>query len=519
MTNRLTEFRQLRDKSLLGGGKPQIDKQHANGKKTARERLALLLDKGSFHELGALAQHTKTDFGMASKKFPGDGVVTGFGQINGRPVGVYAQDFTVLGGSFSQVQSQKITKIQDICLESGIPCIGLNDSGGARVQEGVYSLAAYGEVFVRNVLSSGVVPQISVIMGPCAGGAVYSPALTDLTVMVEGTSNMFLTGPGVVKSVTGETVTAEQLGGATVHNERSGVAQFTAATEEDALALVKQILSYLPQNNQADAPLVPTKDAPARADAALNTIVPDDDNKAYNMLDVLNAVFDTGSILQVHEQYARNAIVAFARLDGRSVGIVANQPTFMAGVLDINSSDKISRFIRLCDVYNLPVITFVDCPGYLPGTDQEYGGVIRHGAKIIYAYCEATVPKISIVTRKAIGGSYVALGSRQMRNDVAFAWPTAQIAVMGPEGAAPLVNGKAIKDAQAKSASDADKVLKQFVDDYRETFLNPYRAADIGQIDEVIEPRETRARLIQMLAVLETKVAGLPNKKHGIFPS
>ena len=519
MPDQLTTFRQLREKSRMGGGQAQIDKQHANGKKTARERIEMLLDQGTFHELGALAQHTKTDFGMDKKKFPGDGVVTGFGEINGRPVGVYAQDFTILGGSFSQVQSQKITKIQDLCLESGVPCIGLDDSGGARVQEGVYSLAAYGEVFVRNVLSSGVVPQISVIMGPCAGGAVYSPALTDLTIMVDKTSNMFLTGPAVVKSVTGEQVTAEQLGGAAVHNARSGVAHFAAADEAEALDLVKQILSYLPQNNMSDPPLVPTKDDPTRADDALNSIVPDDDNKAYDMLAVLNSVFDKGSILQVQEQYARNAIVAFARLDGRSVGIVANQPMFMSGVLDINASDKISRFIRLCDVYNLPVITFVDCPGYLPGTDQEYGGVIRHGAKIIYAYCEATVPKISIVTRKAIGGSYVALSSRQMRNDVSFAWPTAQIAVMGPEGAAPLVNGKAIKDAQAKSPEEGKAVLQQFVGEYRETFLNPYRAADIGQIDEVIEPRETRARLIQMLQVLQTKVASLPNKKHGVFPS
>lgn len=514
MADQLTRFKELRAQSLLGGGQAQIDKQHAQGKMTARERIAELLDKGTFQELGQLAQHTKTDFGMEKKKFPGDGVVTGFGEIDGRPVGIYAQDFTILGGSFSSVQAQKICKIQDLCLEAGIPCIGLNDSGGARVQEGVYSLAAYGEVFVRNVLSSGVIPQISVIMGPCAGGAVYSPALTDFTIMVDGTSNMFLTGPGVVKSVTGEEVTAEELGGAMVHNMRSGNAHFAAADDKAALALTKQLLGYLPQNNNEDAPLVPTTDSPNRMDESLNSIVPEDDNKAYDMVAVLESVFDKGTILQVQEQYARNALVGFARLDGRSVGFIANQPMFMSGVLDINSSDKISRFIRICDVYNLPVITFVDCPGYLPGTDQEYNGVIRHGAKIIYAYCEATVPKVSIVTRKAVGGSYVALSSRQMRNDVAFAWPTAQIAVMGPDGAAPLVNGKAIKEA-----ADPKQALADFVAEYRDKFFNPYRAADIGQIDSVIEPRETRPQLIQILQVLQTKVVYDVPRKHGVFPS
>ena len=514
MADQLTRFKELRAQSLLGGGQAQIDKQHAQGKMTARERIAELLDNGTFQELGALAQHTKTDFGMDKKKFPGDGVVTGFGEIDGRPVGVFAQDFTILGGSFSSVQAQKICKIQDLCLEAGIPCIGLNDSGGARVQEGVYSLAAYGEVFVRNVLSSGVIPQISVIMGPCAGGAVYSPALTDFTIMVDGTSNMFLTGPGVVKSVTGEEVTAEELGGAMVHNMRSGNAHFAAADDKAALALTKLILSYLPQNNNEDAPLVPTTDSPTRMEDSLNSIVPEDDNKAYDMVAVLEAVFDKGSILQVQEQYARNALVGFARLDGRSVGFIANQPMFMSGVLDINSSDKISRFIRICDVYNLPIVTFVDCPGYLPGTDQEYNGVIRHGAKIIYAYCEATVPKVSIVTRKAVGGSYVALSSRQMRNDVAFAWPTAQIAVMGPEGAAPLVNGKAIKEA-----ADPKKALADFVAEYRDKFFNPYRAADLGQVDSVIEPRETRPQLIQILQVLQTKVVYDVPRKHGVFPS
>ncbi|MDR1355120.1 MAG: acyl-CoA carboxylase subunit beta [Propionibacteriaceae bacterium] len=511
---RLTKFRELRERSLLGGGQSAIDKQHQSGKYTARERIDKFLDKGTFNELGALAQHTKIDFDMDKKKFPGDGVVTGFGEVNGRAVGVFAQDFTILGGSFSAVQAQKINKIQDLCLEVGIPCIGLNDSGGARVQEGVYSLAAYGEVFCRNVLASGVIPQISVIMGPCAGGAVYSPALTDLTVMVDGTSYMFLTGPGVVKSVTGEDVTQEELGGSTVHTQRSGVAQFRAADDDAAIELVKKILGYLPQNNNEDTPFVPTKDSPTRMDENLNEIIPDDDNKAYDLIDLLGRIFDTGSILQIQEEYARNAVVAFARLDGRAVGIVANNPGFMSGVLDIDSSDKISRFCRLCDAYNLPIITFVDCPGYLPGTQQEYGGVIRHGAKIIYGYTEATVPKICVVTRKATGGAYVALSSKQMRNDVVFAWPSGQVAVMGAAGAAPLVRGKEIK-----AAADPKAALAAFVEEYRETFLNPYRAADIGQVDEVIEPKETRPRLIQMLQVLQTKVQASPNKKHGIFPS
>jgi acetyl-CoA/propionyl-CoA carboxylase carboxyl transferase subunit len=510
----LTTFRELREKSLLGGGQAQIDKQHENGKYTARERIDKLLDKGTFQELGALAQHTKTDFGMDKKKFPGDGVVTGFGEIGGRPVGVYAQDFTILGGSFSSVQAQKINKIQDLCLEAGIPCIGLHDSGGARVQEGVYSLAAYGEVFVRNVLSSGVIPQISVIMGPCAGGAVYSPALTDFTIMIDGTSYMFLTGPGVVKSVTGEVVTVEELGGAAVHNQQSGVAQFAAANEDEGLELVKKLLGYLPQNNTQDPAPVKTSDSPTRMDEELNEIIPEDDNKAYSMTNVIERVFDKGSVLQVQQDYAKNALVGFARLDGRSVGFVANNPEWMSGVLDINSSDKISRFVRTCDVYNIPLVTFVDCPGYLPGTQQEYGGVIRHGAKIIFAYSEATVPKIVVYVRKAVGGAYVALSSKQMRNDIAFAWPSARIAVMGPEGAAPLVAGKQIKEA-----ADPKQALADFIAEYRKTFFNPYRAADIGQVDEVIEAKETRPRLIQALSVLETKVASTPNKKHGVFPS
>ncbi|MGO4956616.1 acyl-CoA carboxylase subunit beta [Luteococcus sp. Sow4_B9] len=513
MTQPLEALRQMREEALKGGGPERIDAQHAKGKMTARERLSFLLDEASFQELGALATHNHTDFGMTKKRFPGDGVITGFGKINGRRVAVFAQDFTVLGGSFSEVQAQKISRIQDLALESGIPLIGLNDSGGARVQEGVRSLAAYGEVFYRNVAASGVIPQISLIMGPCAGGAVYSPALTDFTVMVETTSNMFLTGPEIIKAVTGEDVSSEDLGGAYVHNSRSGVAQFNATDEQNAIEMVKRLLSYLPQNNTEDPPEIVAYDSPDRMDESLNTIIPADDAMAYDMRDVLDLIFDAGSVMQVHEGWAANAICAFARLDGHSVGIIANQPTVMSGCLDIDSSDKISRHIRICDMFNIPIITFVDCPGYLPGVQQEYAGVIRHGAKVIYSYCQATVPKMSVVTRKAIGGSYVALSSKQMGNDVAFAWPSAQIAVMGPEGAARLLNRRQIQQAEDPAAEE-----KRFVEEYREKFFNPYRAADVGQIDEVIEPMETRPRLIRALEVLRTKVQTNIPKKHGLFP-
>ena len=480
---------------------------------TARERLSALLDDGSFQELGALATHSITDFGMDTQRYPGDGVITGFGKVNGRRVAVFAQDFTVLGGSFSAVQAQKISRIQDLALESGIPLIGLNDSGGARVQEGVRSLAAYGEVFYRNVAASGVIPQISVIMGPCAGGAVYSPALTDFTIMVENTSNMFLTGPEVIRQVTGEDVDAETLGGSFVHNARSGNAHFSASNDGEALELVKLLLSYLPQNNTEDPVTLVPHDSPDRMDEALNSIIPEVDNEAYDMREVIERIVDMDSFLEVQAQFAPNALVGFARLDGMAVGIVANQPKVMAGCLDIDASDKISRFIRVCDMYNVPLVTFVDCPGFLPGVQQEYAGVIRHGAKVIYSYCQATVPKLCVVTKKAIGGSYVALSSKQMGNDVAFAWPSAQIAVMGPEAAARLLNRRTIAAADDPAAVEA-----HFVAEYREKFFTPYRAADEGQIDEVIEPQETRARLIRALEVLRTKVqTGLP-KKHGLFP-
>jgi len=513
MTDRLAGLRAKREQALAGGGKARIEAQHARGQLTARERLSVLLDEGSFQEFGALATHQNTDFGMAEKRFPGDGVITGFGTVNGRRVAVYAQDFTVLGGSFSEVQSHKISRILDLAMEAGIPVIGLNDSGGARVQEGIRSLAAYGEVFFRNVRASGMVPQISLIMGPCAGGAVYSPALTDFVVMVAGTSNMFLTGPEIIRSVTGEDVSTEDLGGAWLHTSRSGVAHFEVETDHAALSLAKLLLSYLPQNNAEDAPRLAAYDDTFRVEDELDRIVPEDDDLPYDMRRLLDLVVDRDSILEVSEAYARNAITAFGRLDGHSVGLVANQPLQLSGALDIDSSDKIARFVRLCDAYNLPVITFVDCPGYLPGVDQEYSGVIRHGAKVIYAYAQATVPKLSVVTRKAIGGSYVAMSSKQMGNDIAFAWPTAQIAVMGAEGASRLLNRRALAEA-------ADPVAAQaaFIAEYKEKFFNPYHAADVGQIDEVIEPRETRIRLIRALEVLRTKVQTSIAKKHGLFP-
>ncbi|PKO23037.1 MAG: methylmalonyl-CoA carboxyltransferase [Chloroflexi bacterium HGW-Chloroflexi-1] len=513
MQDKLETLRQMRAKAELGGGQKRIDDQHAKGKLTARERIEALLDTGSFQELGRLATHNISDFDMASKKFPGDGVITGFGKINGRRVAIYAQDFTVLGGSFSEVQSQKICTIMELAQASGIPVIGLLDSGGARIQEGVRSLAAYGELFVRNVMASGVIPQISVQMGPCAGGSVYSPALTDFVVMVRKTSFMFLTGPDVIKAVTGEDVDFSTLGGTVTHNTLSGVAHFAADDEQAAFRLVKEILSYLPQNNSEDPPRVTPYDDPARHDEILDHLAPDDSSEPYDMRQVISSVFDRGSFLEVHAHYARNALVGFARLDGYPVGIVANQPLHLAGVLDIDSADKISRFVRFCDAFNLPILTFVDCPGYLPGVAQEHGGIIRHGAKIIYAYCEATAPKISIVVRKAMGGAYIAMGSKQMRTDLAFAWPTAEIAVMGPEGAVNILYRQ-----ELANSDDPETVRKQRLQEYTDKFYNPYAAADMGQIDEVIEPSYTRLRLINALEILRTKVGSNPAKKHGLMP-
>ncbi len=513
MKDKLAELREMRAKAKLGGGQARIDDQHAKGKLTARERIDLLLDKGTFQELGRLATHNQSDFGMAEKKFPGDGIVTGFGKIDGRRVAVYAQDFTILGGSFSEVQSHKVCKVMELAMESGIPVVGLLDSGGARIQEGVRSLAAYGELFVRNVMASGVIPQISVQLGPCAGGAVYSPALTDFIVMVRKTSYMFITGPDVIKAVTGEQVDFDTLGGAVAHNVNSGVAHFAADDETAAFRLVKELLSYLPQNNSEDPPRVTPYDDPARHDAQLDHLVPEDSSQPYDMRQVISSVFDRGSFLEVHAHYAPNALVGLARLDGFPIGVVANQPMYLAGVLDIDSSDKIARFVRFCDAFNMPIITFVDTPGYMPGVAQEHGGIIRHGAKVIYSYCEATVPKISVVTRKAMGGAYIAMSSKQMRTDLAYAWPSAEIAVMGPEGAINILYRDEIR-----KAADPVARRKELLQDYVDRFHNPYSAADMGQIDEVIEPSSTRLRLVNAMEILRSKVASNPAKKHGVMP-
>ncbi len=513
MKDKLEELRQLRARAKMGGGEARIAEQHGKGKLTARERLDQLLDSGTFQELGRLATHNISDFGMADRKYPGDGVVTGFGKIDGRRVAVYAQDFTVLGGSFSQVQAQKVCKIMELAQESGIPVIAMLDSGGARIQEGVRSLAAYGELFVRNVMASGVIPQISLQLGPCAGGAVYSPALADFIIMVRKISFMFITGPDVIKAVTGEEVDFDTLGGTAAHSVRSGVAHFAAEDEASAFRLVRQILSYLPQNNSEDPPRITPYDDPARRDDALDRLVPEDSSEPYDMREVITRVFDRASFLEVQADYARNAVIGFARLDGFPVGVVANQPTYLAGVLDIDSSDKIARFVRFCDAFNLPIITFVDCPGYMPGVAQEHGGIIRHGAKVIYAYCEATVPKISIVTRKAIGGAYIAMSSKQMRTDLAYAWPTAEIAVMGPEGAVNILYRHDLSRAEDPAA-----LRQRLISEYTDKFHNPYAAADVGQIDEVIEPSYTRLRLVNALEVLRTKVAANPPKKHGVMP-
>ena len=513
MNDKLADLRAMRAKAKLGGGEARVAEQHAKGKLTARERIDALIDSGTFQELGRLATHQNSDFGMAEKKYPGDGVVTGFGKIDGRRVAIYAQDFTVLGGSFSEVQSQKVCRIMELAQESGIPVIGLLDSGGARIQEGVRSLAAYGELFVRNVMASGVIPQISIQMGPCAGGSVYSPALTDFVIMVRKTSYMFITGPDVIKSVTGEEVDFDTLGGAVAHNVQSGVAHFAADDEKAAFRLLKELLSYLPQNNSEDPPRVTPYDDPARRDELLDRLIPEDSSEPYDMRQVVASVFDRGSFLEVQAHFAKNALVGLARLDGFPVGVVANQPLFLAGVLDIDSSDKIARFVRFCDAFNLPLITLVDCPGYLPGVAQEHGGVIRHGAKIIYAYCEATVPKISVVVRKAMGGAYIAMSSKQMRTDLAYAWPTAAIAVMGAEGAINIL----YRD-ELKRAADPVARRQELLAEYIEKFHNPYTAADMGQIDEVIEPSHTSLRLINALEVLRSKVASNPPKKHGLMP-
>ena len=511
--DRLEHLDRLRKKALEGGGSERTAKQHAAGKMTARERIALLVDEGSFDEVDLFVEHAATHFGMAQKKFPGDGVVTGFARVDGRPVGLFSQDFTVLGGSLGLAHARKICKIQDQCLKLGIPMIGLNDSGGARIQEGVESLGGYADIFLRNTMASGVIPQISAILGPCAGGAVYSPAITDFVFMVEHTSYMFVTGPNVVKEVTHEKVSFEDLGGAGVHNERSGVAHFASKNEAECLQGIRQLLAYLPQNNLEEPPAIPTGDDPARRDRKLNTVVPDSPQKGYDMKEVVSTVVDNGVFLEVHRDFARNLIVGFARLNGRSVGIVANQPAHLAGCLDIDSSAKGARFIRFCDAFNIPIVTFEDVPGFLPGVAQEHGGIIRNGAKLLYAYCEATVPRITVITRKAYGGAYDVMNSKHIRGDVNLAWPTAEIAVMGPEGAVNII----FKD-EIETSKDPKKTRDRLIADYRAKFANPFIAAQKGYIDDVIEPAETRRRLIKSLELLRTKRDKNPPRKHGNIP-
>ncbi|HEX6819882.1 MAG TPA: acyl-CoA carboxylase subunit beta [Ktedonobacterales bacterium] len=508
---KIEELRKLKERAMLGGGRERIATQHKKGKLTARERIDLLLDAGTFQELDMFAQSRSSEFGL--EKVLGDGVITGYGKIDGRLVYVFSQDFTVFGGSLSEAHAEKICKVMDLAMKNGAPIIGLNDSGGARIQEGVVSLGAYADIFLRNTLASGVVPQLSAILGPCAGGAVYSPAITDFIFMVEGTSYMFVTGPNVVKTVTHEEVTFDQLGGATVHNNTSGVAQFLAPSEAQTLQQMRTLLGYLPSNNLDDAPNVPTNDPANRADEALDSIIPDNPNKPYDMKEVLRAVVDKGVFFEVQEHWARNILVGFARLGGRSVGIVAQQPAVLAGVLDINSSDKGARFVRFCDAFNIPIVTFVDVPGFLPGIAQEHGGIIRHGAKLLYAYCEATVPKVTVITRKAYGGAYDVMSSKHVRGDINYAWPTAEIAVMGVDGAVNII----FKD-EIDRAKNPDAKRAELVADYQEKFANPYVAAERGYVDEVIEPRHTREKLIVALDMLKNKRDTNPPKKHGNIP-
>jgi acetyl-CoA carboxylase carboxyltransferase component len=506
-------LKEYRKKLQEGGGADRIEAQHSKGKLTARERIAQLVDEGSFQEIDAYMLHRNTDFGMEKNRFLGDGMVAGFAKINGRRVCLYASDFTVLGGSFSEVAGKKLIKIMDLALQAGVPVIGLSDGGGARIQEGVWSLWAFGELFYRNTLASGVVPQISVELGPCAGGAVYSPAITDFVIMAKGIGNMFITGPEVIKAVTGESVDMETLGGAMAHSTISGVAHFAAEDEKNAFDIVRGILSYVPSNNSEQPPAVEPTDDPWRMDASLNTIVPVDPSTPYEMREVVNKVIDLGSFLEVHAGFAQNAIVGFGRLHGQSVGIVGQQPMVMGGAIDINAADKIARFVRFCDAFNLPIITFSDSPGFLPGVAQEHGGIIRHGAKIVFAYSEATVPKITVVTRKGYGGAFIVMGSKFLHADMVFAWPAAEIAVMGADGAVNILFRKELKEAQDPKAE-----RERLVAEYREKFANPYNAASGGHIDDVIIPAETRPRLIAALELLRDKQAKLPPKKHGNMP-
>jgi len=511
----LADLKAKREQIALGGGQARIDSQHAKGKKTARERVLALLDEGTFQEIDSFMVHRHSDFGMDKQRFVGDSLVAGFGKINGRMVGVFAQDFTVLGGTFGEVAGQKISKLLDMAMSSGVPVIGMNDSGGARIQEGVYSLAAYGELFWRNTQASGVIPQISLMLGPCAGGAVYSPGLMDFVIMTKDQSHMFITGPEVIKSVTAEEIDMETLGGAGAHSSISGVAHLVGQNEEDVFALTRKLLEYLPSNNAETPERKATGDDPLRADASLDTIVPVDPNQTYDMKLVIQGIVDQGSFFETHGNYAQNAIVGFARLNGEVIGVVANQPAQMAGVLDINASDKIARFVRFCDAFNIPLVTFTDTPGFMPGSVQEHNGIIRHGAKIVYSYSEATVPKLTVITRKGYGGAYIVMSSKHIRADVVFAWPTAEIAVMGADGAVNILYGKELKQMQAEEAAAKRKEL---VAEYREKFSGPYVAASAGFVDEVIAPHETRARLIGMLEILRNKQAQTQPKKHACMP-
>ncbi|HEX5941764.1 MAG TPA: acyl-CoA carboxylase subunit beta [Anaerolineales bacterium] len=505
-------LREHKTRSRLGGGQERIDAQHKKGRLTARERIDLLLDKGSFRELDVFVQHRTHDFNLDAQKFMSDSVVTGWGTIEGRLVYVFSQDFTVFGGSLGEVHAEKICKIMDMAMKNGAPLIGLNDSGGARIQEGVVALGGYADIFLRNTLASGVIPQISAIMGPCAGGAVYSPALTDFIFMTRNTSYMFVTGPDVVKAVTHEEVSFEDLGGASVHSEKSGVCHVAADSEADTLYLIRKLLTYLPQNNMEDPPFMPGDD-PLRMDERLDNIIPDDPNKPYDIKEVVRMIVDAGQFFEIHENYAANIVVGFARLGGHSVGIVANQPAVLAGVLDIDASEKGARFVRFCDSFNIPIITFEDVPGFLPGTNQEHHGIIRSGAKLLYAYCEATVPKLTVITRKAYGGAYCVMSSKHIRSDLNLAWPSAEIAVMGPDGAVNIIFRKELEKAE-----DPVKKKAELVAEYRRKFASPYVAAERGYIDDVIEPKETRPRLINALEMLSNKRDANPAKKHGNIP-
>jgi propionyl-CoA carboxylase beta chain len=511
--NKLQLLREKNSKAQAGGGEERIKRQHSEGKMTARERIEFLLDDGTFEEFDKLKSHRCLDFGMQTQEYPGDGFVTGHGLIDSRDVFIFAQDFTVFGGSLSETNAEKVCKIMDLAMKVGAPIIGLNDSGGARIQEGVASLAGYADIFLRNTLASGVVPQISAIMGPCAGGAVYSPAITDFTVMVKNTSYMFITGPDVIKTVTHQEVTKEELGGAMTHNQTSGVAHFAADNEEDCLRLIRELLSFIPSNNLDDPPRIASNDPIDRTEEALNTIVPVESNRPYDIRRIIEGVVDNRYFFEIQEHFARNIVIGFARLNGQPVGVIANQPAYLAGVLDIDASVKGARFVRFCDCFNIPIITFEDVPGFLPGVDQEHGGIIRHGAKLLYAFAEATVPKVTVVTRKAYGGAYCVMGSKHIRTDINFAYPTAEIAVMGAEGAVGILFRREISGAPDPEGSRREKI-----EEYQDKFASPYVAAERGFIDEVIEPKDTRRKLIRALKLLENKRDTNPPRKHGNIP-